>query len=227
MSQEYYLRLEQGKDRRPSEQVLRALARALLLDESATEHLLNLARSFDFDPVTAGLAVETDFLNEVLGTWSGTPAYIVDSRQTVLLANAMAQQVASGPFTVGVNIVEAVFTDDIIRASPTWEALATRMVKRLRFFGNPYDPGLHELADRLSAVDPLFRTLWERHDADPGYNGTVNPPVQGFGPVPLRYQTLLIPGTPGYLLCVLVAEPGSRSAEVMEYLASRIADVHP
>ena len=39
----YYLRLEQGRDTRPSEQVVEALARALLLDLKATEYLHRLA----------------------------------------------------------------------------------------------------------------------------------------------------------------------------------------
>ncbi|WP_309241825.1 helix-turn-helix transcriptional regulator [Mycobacterium sp. AZCC_0083] len=39
ISVDYYLRLEQGRDRHPSAQVLDALARALRLDVKATEHL--------------------------------------------------------------------------------------------------------------------------------------------------------------------------------------------
>ena len=44
VSTDYYLRLEQGRDARPSAQVLDALARALRLDAVATEHLHLLAR---------------------------------------------------------------------------------------------------------------------------------------------------------------------------------------
>src|ERR1700746_587855 len=43
ISSEYYLRLEQGRDKNPSAQVLDALARALLLGIKATEHLHQLA----------------------------------------------------------------------------------------------------------------------------------------------------------------------------------------
>lgn len=39
VSTEYYTRLEQGRDRRPSPQVLDAIARALGLDEDAAAHL--------------------------------------------------------------------------------------------------------------------------------------------------------------------------------------------
>src|SRR3954471_14543769 len=39
ISSDYYLRLEQGRERHPSAQVIDALARALQLDEHATFHL--------------------------------------------------------------------------------------------------------------------------------------------------------------------------------------------
>jgi transcriptional regulator with XRE-family HTH domain len=45
ISAEYYLRLEVGRDKNPSAQVLDALARALRLDIKATEHLHQLANS--------------------------------------------------------------------------------------------------------------------------------------------------------------------------------------
>src|ERR1700722_10278757 len=43
ISAEYYLRLEVGRDKNPSPQVVEALARALQLDGKATQHLHNLA----------------------------------------------------------------------------------------------------------------------------------------------------------------------------------------
>src|SRR6201989_1633815 len=42
ISSEYYLRLEQGRDKNPSAQILDALARALQLDAKATEYLHQL-----------------------------------------------------------------------------------------------------------------------------------------------------------------------------------------
>lgn len=42
ISADYYLRLEQGRDRNPSVQVLESLARVLRLDDDATAYLLNL-----------------------------------------------------------------------------------------------------------------------------------------------------------------------------------------
>src|SRR6202042_3324267 len=44
ISTEYYLRLEQGRDHQPSDQVLDGLARALQLDDDAAGYLRELAR---------------------------------------------------------------------------------------------------------------------------------------------------------------------------------------
>lgn len=42
ISQEYYLRLEQGRDRRPSVQVLEALGTVLQLDAEGTRYMAEL-----------------------------------------------------------------------------------------------------------------------------------------------------------------------------------------
>src|SRR6201988_972761 len=43
ISAEYYLRLERGRAQNPSAQILDALARALKLDDKATQHLHDLS----------------------------------------------------------------------------------------------------------------------------------------------------------------------------------------
>ncbi|MFI9489656.1 helix-turn-helix domain-containing protein [Promicromonospora sp. NPDC052451] len=221
ISQEYYLRLEQGRDRTPSDQVLRALGRALMLDEAAITYMLLLANAEPVDLPAQEAAVSMDNLAAILNAWPNTPAYIIDSRHTVVLSNAMARAVVPHALEPGVNIAEAVFTLPEVRALPTWDQLASRTVRRLRYYGHPFDPRLHELAARLSEQDPVFRTLWERQDVDPYYDGDVRPQVKGYGQIVLRHQTLVVPGTPGYLLCVYHAEPGTPSAEAIVHLAAR------
>ena len=50
ISAEYYLRLEVGRDKHPSPQVVEALARALRLGAKATQHLQQLATRPDRRP---------------------------------------------------------------------------------------------------------------------------------------------------------------------------------
>ena len=77
LSADYYTRLEQGRDYRPSEKVLEALARALRLDDDATHHLFALSR------LSSPAARQSDHAAEhvrpevqaLLDGWS-TPAFI-------------------------------------------------------------------------------------------------------------------------------------------------------
>src|SRR3954471_10202779 len=78
VSSDYYVRLEQGRDQHPSEQVLGALARALQLDEDATAHLHALARpaarrrraARRREQVPSGIA-------ELVASWDTTPAHVI------------------------------------------------------------------------------------------------------------------------------------------------------
>lgn len=222
ISQEYYLRLEQGRDRTPSDQVLQALARALRLDDAAVQHMLRLASAQPKDLASDEAAVSNDVLSTILDSWPNTPAYILNSRHEVVLSNALARRVVPLGLVVGRSIPEVVFTFPEVRALPTWPALADRTARRMRFYGHPYDERLHATAARLSAVDPTFRTLWERHEVDPYYDGDVRPFIEGYGQVPLRHQTFVVPNTPGYLLCAYHAVAGSASARALAELAERI-----
>jgi transcriptional regulator with XRE-family HTH domain len=223
ISQEYYLRLEQGRDRTPSDQVVAALARALRLDDAGAQHLRRLSTAQPSDVVGAEARVSTEAVSAILDSWANTPAYIINSRHEVVLSNALARWVVPLGLEVGVSIPEVVFTFPEVRALPTWRDLADRTVRRLRFYGDPYDERLHATAARLSELDPVFRDLWERHEVDPYYDGDVHPFVEGYGQAPLRHQTFVVPNTPGYLLCAYHAAPGSPSAAALDDLSRRIA----
>src|SRR6201999_2376621 len=87
ISAEYYLRLEVGRDRNPSPQVLDALARALQLDTKATDHLHNLATPTG--PETPELVARTYALAELVDQIS-MPAFVANKYLDVLAANAIA-----------------------------------------------------------------------------------------------------------------------------------------
>jgi transcriptional regulator with XRE-family HTH domain len=223
ISQEYYLRLEQGRDRTPSDQVLQALARAFRLDDASTQHMVRLSTAQPSDIAAAEAAVSTEAMAAILDSWANTPAYIINSRHEVVLSNPLARRVVPLGLEVGTSIPEVVFTHQQVRALPTWPELADRTARRLRFYGDPYDERLHATAARLSASDPVFRDLWERHEVDPYYDGDVRPFIDGYGQVPLHHQTFVVPNTPGYLLCAYHAVPESASAEALAHLGRRIA----
>ena len=92
LSADYYTRLEQGRDYRPSERVLQSLARALQLDADATDHLFALgglaspgARSRD----RADEEVRSE-VQALIDGW-GTPAFIHGRHLDILASNAAAR----------------------------------------------------------------------------------------------------------------------------------------
>jgi transcriptional regulator with XRE-family HTH domain len=95
VSSDYYVRLEQGRDQHPSQQVIDALARALQLDDDATAHLHRLAtpptrrrrKTPRREKVPAGIL-------QLIESWSQTPAYVHGRYMDVLAPNPLATALA-------------------------------------------------------------------------------------------------------------------------------------
>jgi transcriptional regulator with XRE-family HTH domain len=227
ISTEYYVRLEQGRDRHPSAQVLGALARALQLDEHATAHLHQLAapaprraRRRRSEKVSAQIDALLRSLDRT------APAYVTDRLMNVLAANALAAAVL--PVLVpGTNFVRAAFLDPMAdQLYDDIEARRAAAVAGLRAYAGPDvdDPDLTELVGELSVKSPEFRRLWSRHDVRPIHGAL--PPVRirhpQLGPIELYHQKLEIPETGGQILGLLYAEPGSKSEQAVAMLAATL-----
>jgi transcriptional regulator with XRE-family HTH domain len=228
VSAEYYMRLEQGRDQRPSAQVVDALARALMLDEDATAHLHELARA----PARRRArrrAVERvpGSVVSLIESWDLTPAYVQGRYADVLAINDLARALA--PFyEVGENLLRAAFLDPRVRDMyPDWEGICGSMVAAFRATIGPDtdDPRLNELVGELSVRSDWFRRLWGRHDVrskPPGPTVMDHPEV---GRLELHYHQMPIAGAPGLDLVLFHAERGSRSAQSLSLLASMHAAV--
>ena len=95
ISSEYYLRLEQGRDKNPSAQVLDALARALLLDIKATEYLHQLASSSSGHRDHASVETAADGVEELIEQFA-MPAIVASRCLDVLAANSIARALSPG-----------------------------------------------------------------------------------------------------------------------------------
>ncbi|MGW7594844.1 helix-turn-helix domain-containing protein, partial [Streptomyces rubiginosohelvolus] len=91
VSTDYYIRLEQGRERHPSEQVLQAIARALRLDDDAAAHLFRLGLSAPWPSVQPTATVGPD-LRRLMDSMRDVPAFVVGSAQDILAANTMARE---------------------------------------------------------------------------------------------------------------------------------------
>ncbi|WP_327011110.1 helix-turn-helix transcriptional regulator [Dactylosporangium sp. NBC_01737] len=208
VSEHYLVRLEQGRDRNPSPQVLTALAAALRLDEGTTAHLHTLAAGPRPSTVDEPLAPG---VRQLLDAWTGVPAYVRNRRLDVLAGNALA--VALSPmYEQGRNLAREIFLSPPVRALlPDWDDLAAGTVAALRAGADPRDPGVVALVAEVAAASGTFRRLWDRHDARPTGQDVKRFAHPVVGPLTLHRHALEVAGT-GQLVVAYQAEPGSGSA---------------
>ncbi|MEU7410398.1 helix-turn-helix transcriptional regulator [Streptomyces sp. NPDC042638] len=221
ISADYYLRLEQGRDRNPSPQVLQALARVLRLDATATEHLLSLttarpaaSRRPRRETVPTGIRQLLDAIN--------LPAFVESRTFEVLAANRLAGAVSPN-IRPGVNRLRSIFLDPAEQdLYPDWEQAVRGVVAGFRASvgSDVDDPRIIQLVGELSLASDTFRRLWARHDVTALAGGTLRLRHPRAGLLELRREKLPLSDSGGQILAVYHAEPGSQSARALAALAS-------
>ncbi|MCI2420996.1 helix-turn-helix domain-containing protein [Saccharopolyspora sp. K220] len=97
ISAEYYLRLEQGRDQRPSPQVLDGLARALGLEAEATAYLHQLAKSSPRRHAARRRAERVpEGIRQLVLSRTDLPALVLGRYQDVLVANDFGDRAVLG-----------------------------------------------------------------------------------------------------------------------------------
>lgn len=223
MSADYYIRLEQGRDKHPSEQVIEALARVFTLDDEGVAHLRALAR-----PATRRRRRPTQperispRLERLLDAWADTPALVIGRYLDVLGNNRLAAAL-NHCSVKGQNQLRVIFLDpETKQIFADWEKVAAETVATLRTTAGTDldDPRLTELVGELSLKSEDFRRLWARHDVGAKTAGTkrfVHPMV---GELALAYETFAVNGSPGQFLIVYHAEPSSPAEQALRLLSS-------
>ncbi|TCC39519.1 helix-turn-helix domain-containing protein [Kribbella sindirgiensis] len=229
ISSDYYLRLEQGRDRNPSVQVLEALADVLRLDADATSYLLGLAQERSAPRPRSRIEQAPESIVELINGWSDNPAYVQNRYTDVLAVNALCTALSPN-YTVGVNLLTTVLLDPAERAlRRDWEDLTEEGVGALRseLGSNVDDPRLKELVGDLSVRSERFRQLWARHDVRPRRGRVSLLTLPEVGDLALQSDKLTIGGTDNMTLVVFHAVPGSRDAELLALLGSLVASSEP
>jgi transcriptional regulator with XRE-family HTH domain len=227
ISADYYLRLEQGRDRNPSSQVLDALARVLRLDAAAVAYLHGLASDAPSRPRPRRDGVPTGTAQLLAAI--GLPAFVESRTFDVLAANPLATAL-SPAIVPGANRLRSVLLDEAEQALLVdADRLVGGMVAAFRASVGPGepDPAAARLIAELTARSEVFRANWARHDVRPLEGGDVVMAHPAVGRLDLRREKLGVGGTDGQLLVVHHAEPGSRSAERLALLGSLAADQMP
>jgi transcriptional regulator with XRE-family HTH domain len=221
ISADYYLRLEQGRDRNPSPQVLDALARVFGLDATARHYLASLSRALP-TPSSRPRREVVPMGTAQLLTAIGLPAFVESRMFEVLAANPLATAL-SPSIRPGENRLRSVFLDpDEQMLHPEWEQAAVGMIASFRAsIGTEIeDPRIAQLVGELSLASDLFRRLWARHDVRALAGGPVQMHHPQVGMLELRREKLSIGDSGGQLLVIYHAEPGSDSARSLTLLGS-------
>nr|WP_218853836.1 helix-turn-helix transcriptional regulator [Schumannella luteola] len=221
ISADYYLRLEQGRDRNPSGQVLEALARVLCLDAAATAYLHGLVAERSAPRSRQRRATVPPGILQLLGTLN-LPAFVEDRAFTVLAANRLATAV-SPAIVEGENRLRSMLLDPReYEMHRERERAVAGMVATFRASIGPWidDPAVRELVGELSLTSETFRRLWARHDVREvvGSASVVDHPE--VGEFAFRREKLTIGDADGQLLVIYHPEPGSPSAQKLALLGS-------
>lgn len=223
VSTDYYVRLEQGRERHPSQQVLEAIARALRLDEDAARHLfrIGLPAPRAAAPVTTEVAAP---LRRLLDQMQGVPAFVVGPGQDVLAANALAEILYRG-FARFDNLLRMIFLDPHAREFyADWDQAARVAVRNLRASTAEPDGRTEQVIGALTARSPAFASLWARYEVGPRTHEDKHFRHPDVGEIRLHFEKLTVASAPGQHLSVYTAEPGSAAADSLALLTSLAAD---
>ncbi|MFK4222750.1 helix-turn-helix domain-containing protein [Streptomyces sp. NPDC019890] len=233
VSVEYVTRLEQGRDRRPSVQVLSALAEALRLTTSERIHLHRLTKAADGGFACLGGASGASpnrtvrpTVQALLDRLEPTPAVLLN-RLGELLAWTEAYERLAGP--VGLldgtppSLVRFVFTDPRARtAYPDWDRIADEQVAAVKQGPFRADPHIAVLADELTVIaGSAFAGRVERIPGLPeprGIERLVHPEA---GELRLAYETLELPVDDGQRLMVRLPADDATSAALDRLVGRR------
>jgi transcriptional regulator with XRE-family HTH domain len=225
VSADYYVRLEQGRERRPSAQVVEALAGALRLDDDARAHLFRLA---GLSPRERGAAVPDRVdpsLLQLMDAWPGNPAIVYNRAYDVLASNVLADALFHD-WAHSRNLMHVVFTDPAARGFyRDWHEVARNSVAgfRLGLGAAPDDPRVRRVLAELLERSPEFAELWARHDARGKALERKRFRHRDVGDLTLTMQTFDVRSNPGQELVVYHAEPGSDGAAALALLGSLAA----
>ncbi|MEU1084381.1 helix-turn-helix transcriptional regulator [Streptomyces sp. NPDC005908] len=228
VSADYYVRLEQGRETNPSPQVVGALGRALRLNSDARTHLHRLA---GLSPLTEVGSLRDQVHPDLLRLLDAFPhaaAYVLGPAFDILATNVIADALLE-PFDGETSMPRILFTHPRARdVFPDRRLVTSATVYALRLNAARFSdvPEIGELVRELLETSAEFRALWEDQKAGAltrAFKVFVHPEA---GRIELTYESFDVRAAPGQELLVGSAEPGSRSAQALTYLASMTAPRH-
>jgi len=224
ISPTYYAFLEQGRDVRPSRQVLDALARTLRLSAAERTHLHELVHGARAPDQLDGPETLAPAVSALVERLDPCPTYVTGRRFDVLAANRAARALWTDWAAVPIeerNLLWWMFTNPAAQTILVdWKTEAAAQLARYRAASarHPDDPSFRELTERLHAASPEVRNWWPRHEIAPLSSGTkrIRHPV--LGELELHHVVLQVADHPDQKLVTFAPSPDNQ-ARIAELLA--------
>jgi transcriptional regulator with XRE-family HTH domain len=231
VSVDYLTRLEQGRDRSPSAQVLAALAQTLGLSRDEQIHLHRLAKTAaggacDAASTTPARTVRPT-VQALLDQLEPAPALVANPPGDLLAWTAGFARLAGPTGLLDAkppNLVRYVFTDPrAYHAHPDWDTVAGVRAAALRAAAALGDPHAALLGEELTIIaGACFRDRFEGSAALPTRTGVERWAHPQVGQLRLAYETLELPDPDELRLVVYLA-----SDEATATALDRLTDCHP
>lgn len=229
LSPDHYSRLEQGRQHTVTDEVVRALSRALQLDGVEAAHLRDLAaptsrRRWALPEV----AQRPDpGMLRLMGALDHVPVLLLGRRSEVLARNALLSAVLGDAMEPGASFVRWLFLDPRARVRiSNWTDFAGSAVGALRYeLGrHPDDRRLVELVDELRRGDPEVAVWWDDQRVTFRTSLTKHVTHPAAGPLTFAIESVVGPHDPEQRLVVYTVAPGSPTAQTLPLLGSWAAE---
>ncbi|MGS0686775.1 helix-turn-helix transcriptional regulator [Nakamurella sp. GG22] len=229
LSVDYVVRLEQGRARRPSAQVVSSLARSLQLSDSERDHLFVLAGLLPPSPSEVPAHIPPS-VQRLLARLGEIPLAVFTASWDLLSWSPLWVALLGEPLRPGTgrpNLLRAHFAgasigdanNRIISRTVGVDAFGASLVADLRRVRGRYpdDPGVTALIEELLSASDRFRELWESGAV--GEHRSERKVVRHdvVGDIELDCDVFSVSGT-DLRIVVYTAADGSAAAEKLDFL---------
>jgi len=220
----WYTWLEQGRDIKPSRQVMDALARTLHMSPAEHEYVLRLtghASEPAPSPSTVTLPAHDQRLLDALGYY---PAYAITGNWSIVGWNRAYENLYPNVATTPVaerNLLWLVFTDPYVRDLLTdWKTDSCRFLTQFRAEAGSrvHEPAFARLIQSLQGISEAFRHGWASHDVDHFASRERRFQHPRVGELRLEHHRLSPSDSPDLHLVVYTAAPSTDTATKLSLL---------
>lgn len=231
ISVEYLTRLEQGRDRQPSPQILAAITEALHLSADQRLHLRLLAKATGGDlpyfcPGTQPARSVRPAVRALLDRLEPTPAIVLNRLNDILAFTAGYERLVAPTGLLDAeppNLARFVFTDPQARtAFPDWNRVADQQVALIKIESSRGDALITELAEELAqAAGPPFTDRMRAQPGLPLRTGIERWNHPEVGELRLAFETLELPDADEQRLLVYLPADDATSAALDQVTGRR------